>query len=217
MNPNHDNYFEWLLEQFKNKNFEDTFNTLNNLESSLKDQLYNDIKKYAYDHIKPKDINTIQDLAILLNGNEYGDELKNDIDLDVEKFAKNKNWLIVFPCSDDLLEFRGIIDDELDAYDGVFAKFVKQGDFYLEDIDDYGERDAKYLKASYDTFVETNIEEKDELLKKGSLYVESIWEPEGKDLVWGIESNAKHYATFTITEDDNDWATGLIIDMNEYK
>lgn len=53
-------------------------------------------------------------LAALLNGRERGDEITSG----EASLAKEHGLVVVFGASDDLIEFRGAIYDEADAYDG---------------------------------------------------------------------------------------------------
>jgi len=57
---------------------------------------------------------TLQQIAELLNGRQYGDETTTEI----EKLAKDNNIVILFGASDDLAEFRGAIFDEVGCYGG---------------------------------------------------------------------------------------------------
>lgn len=62
---------------------------------------------------------TAIDFASKLNGREIYSELSPAEELK----AKQNGLVVVFGASDDLVEFRGAIDDEVDCYDG--------GDFYV--------------------------------------------------------------------------------------
>ena len=66
---------------------------------------------------------TKEELAALINGREYRDEVTPEI----IQNAKENNLVIVFGASDDLMELRGAIDDEIGCYDGGFIKVHKQG------------------------------------------------------------------------------------------
>ena len=85
---------------------------------------------------KPKEINTIQDLAKLLDGNIYCAELKNQYDINVAELCKKNKWVVLFPYSDNNLEVRGYIDDEIGAYDGIHALIYRKGDFYPVDLEE---------------------------------------------------------------------------------
>lgn len=64
---------------------------------------------------------TIKGWADLLNGRQYGEELTRDEEI----LAKNDGVLILFGASDDLLEFRGITDDEISAWEGINIGFAR--------------------------------------------------------------------------------------------
>ncbi len=57
---------------------------------------------------------TKEELATMLDGRQYLAETTPQI----EQLARDNNLLIVYGGSDDLCEFRGAIDDEIDCYDG---------------------------------------------------------------------------------------------------
>ena len=56
-----------------------------------------------------------ESLSKKLNGCEYRDEVSTE----VANEAKERGLVIVFGASDDLIEFRGAIYDEIDAYEGT--------------------------------------------------------------------------------------------------
>ena len=58
---------------------------------------------------------TKEELAALINGRKYRHELTDK----EEKAAKDARLVVVFGASDDLMEFRGAINDECGAYDGA--------------------------------------------------------------------------------------------------
>ncbi|MEM1426651.1 MAG: hypothetical protein AAGF75_08885, partial [Cyanobacteria bacterium P01_H01_bin.130] len=66
---------------------------------------------------------TIKDIAIALDGLQYGDKVPNDI----IAVAKNMNAIICHGSSDDLLSVWGAFDDEFDAYDGTVKTIQVQG------------------------------------------------------------------------------------------
>lgn len=63
------------------------------------------------------------ELAKLLDGREYG----NETDKHVEKLAKAAGLVIVYGSSDDLMEFRGAVDEELSAFEGTTASLTNTG------------------------------------------------------------------------------------------
>lgn len=58
--------------------------------------------------------NMVKEIAERLDGMQYGDRIPKDI----EELAKENNIVIVYGYSDDLIELRGAIDDEIDAWGG---------------------------------------------------------------------------------------------------
>lgn len=90
-----------------------------------------------------------EDLAILLNGREYRDEITSD----EEKLAKENNLVVVFGASDDLTEFRGAEWEECEL--GEFA-FNKKG--LIENTCDAGE-DCPNFQYDKKNIVETDYNE----------------------------------------------------------
>lgn len=72
---------------------------------------------------------TKEQLAETLNGNEYG----NEITKEQEQQAKENGLVVVFGYSDDNMELRGAIDDEIGCYEGGEIKFTKEGKQIDED------------------------------------------------------------------------------------
>jgi hypothetical protein len=60
-------------------------------------------------------------LAALLTGREYRQEITRAEEAD----AKAAGLVVAFGASDDLLEFRGAIDDEVGCYDGPEAPIAR--------------------------------------------------------------------------------------------
>ena len=66
---------------------------------------------------------TKEELAERLNGRQYGKEISRQ----EEQEAKEAGLVVVFGQSDDLVEFRGAIDDEVDLYEGGTIYFNQEG------------------------------------------------------------------------------------------
>lgn len=199
-----ENLYEWIKDQIKNDKFEDCYNYLNNTPR-LASQLWDDTLEYLYNNIKPHEINTIQDLAKLLNHNWHTNELANPYDIDVEKICQENKWIILFPYSDDNLEIRGYIDDELGAWDGGKFKIAKKGEFY-QDPDD----DEIYRKAKSTSIVSTDEDP----------HIFMMWcDGDYKPYTWYIDTDYDEVAYFEIldedSEDDEIWAKCCIIDCSK--
>jgi hypothetical protein len=124
-----------------------------------------------------------KEVAQLLNRRKY----RNEITSEEEAAAKSAGLVIVFGASDDLMEFRGAIRDEIDCYDGGKAYLTAEG-------------------------LLTNECENDEcphferLRGKGAT-IEAVW---GRnDITWIYETAIPH-ETFTIVEDGETYCIGIV-------
>lgn len=63
------------------------------------------------------------ELAKLLDGRDY----RSEMTAAEEQAAKANNLVVVFGASDDLVEFRGAIDDEIGAYSGCEVRLNEKG------------------------------------------------------------------------------------------
>jgi hypothetical protein len=79
---------------------------------------------------------TKETLAAQLTGREYG----NEIDPLEEKDAKDNGLVVVFGYSDDGVEFKGAINEEVGGYGGATIEFTKAGIFRDEDDDEVLEK-----------------------------------------------------------------------------
>lgn len=66
---------------------------------------------------------TPETLAMALNGREYGNEIRPT----EEKAAQTAGLVVVFGASDDLVELRGALYDELGAYGGTSFRVTTAG------------------------------------------------------------------------------------------
>ena len=160
--------------------------------------------EYLYDNIKPREINTIQDLAKLLNHNWHTNELANPYDIDVQKICQKNKWVILFPYFDDNLEIRGYIVDEISAWGGGGFKLVKKGEFY-QDPDD----DEIYRKTKSNSIISTDEDP----------HIFMNWcDRDHKPYTWYIDTDYTDVAYFEIldeeSEDDDIWARCCIIDCS---
>lgn len=140
---------------------------------------------------------TKDQLAAVLNGREYRQEI-SDIE---SRQAKDSRLVVVFGASDDPLEFRGAIHDELDAYEGtcvaVNAGGIVKPFSELREDDDATEEDFEaYFKAK----------------ASGTHDIVAHWDRDG--LSWVIESTIPH-ATFTIMEDGEGYCRGIVFSLDE--
>lgn len=71
----------------------------------------------------------VKSWAEKLNGRKYGDEITND----EAEAAKQDGIVIVYGYSDDNMEFRGALDDEVGCFDGGVARVAECG-VYTEEV-----------------------------------------------------------------------------------
>ena len=126
----------------------------------------------------------IQEFAQILDGREYDREITKD----EEKEAKALGFVVVFGASDDLTEFRGAIDDELDSCNGRIIYLDKNGIF--EDC----EAECKYSRQA----------------KENCKTIEAEW-CEGA-YSWSYCTDIPH-ATFEIMEDGEKYCRGIVFEL----
>ena len=136
-----------------------------------------------------------EQLADKLTGREYGSEITEA----EEAQAKADRLVVIFGYSDDNLELRGAIDDEVSAWGGTTV-VIADGNI-LEDIEDDREVLEKY------GFLEA-VEKKLAAATK----IEAKWDEGGYS--WLIETRAPH-STFEILCDGEKFCRGIVIDLKE--
>lgn len=134
----------------------------------------------------------INELAQLLNGREYRKEITKEEEL----AARLAGLVVVFGASDDLLEFRGAIDEEVGAYEGAHVLLTKTG-IPVNECDD---EHCPYFGR---------------ILEECESKIESRWCPR-EGLSWEIVSNIPS-AKFTIMDDGEAYCEGLVFRMEDLK
>jgi hypothetical protein len=128
---------------------------------------------------------TKEEAAARLDGNQYREEGSREL------FAamKEAGLVAVFGASDDLMEFRGAIDDEIGAYDGTTAYLSPAGRLQ-NDCDN--DRCPHFERA-----------------KETAPFIEAVWSPEAENMSWLYRTSIPH-ATFLIKEDDDTYCRGIV-------
>lgn len=137
-------------------------------------------------------------LAEMINGRSY----RNEMYKEEEKIAKESGLVVIFGASDDLVEFRGAIDDEIDAYDGTHFIIATPCAEIPVDEDEETYRKAKELEV-------VPIEE-ESTTKKNRF--EAVWSPDEPECSWLIKTDLPH-STFDIMEDGELYCRGIIIEV----
>ena len=130
----------------------------------------------------------INEFAEMLNGREYLDEITRE----EEQRARKLGFVVVFGTSDDLIEFRGAIDDEVGCYDGGEIYFENNGIF--EGCPERSDCECKYLLA---------VRAKCKVIK--AIWAKDKWS-------WQYETDIPH-AAFEIFEDGEKYCKGIVFEM----
>lgn len=134
-----------------------------------------------------------QQLAALLNGREY----RNEITDDEAKQAKADGLVVVFGASDDLMELRGAIYDEAGCYDG--------GSILI---------DTKGVTPSWESASESEESAKDYFERKAKARtIEALWAQEG-GYSWTYKTDIPH-ETFEIMKDDEPYCRGIVFSLSD--
>lgn len=128
-------------------------------------------------------------LAELLNNREYRKEITRNEELQ----AVSDNLVIVFGASDDLMEFRGAIHEELDAYEGATAYLDADG-LVVNECDNERCPYAKKLALT---------------AKK----IKAIWHDSG-DYSFTFETDIPH-ESFDILDDGEKYCRGIVFSLDE--
>lgn len=131
-----------------------------------------------------------EQLADKLNGVQYGDETNSEI----EREARESKLVIVFGASDDLIEFRGAINDEQSGLS--LALVDKQGLLpEREQIEDDAELERFFAR------------------RKHARKIEPLWCKE-RGFSWTYNTDIQH-ATFTVFEDSDTYCRGIVFSLND--
>lgn len=136
---------------------------------------------------------TPQDFAARLNGREYGSEITKP----EEAEAKAAGLVVVFGYSDDNVELRGAISEEVGMFDGGTVCVTSEGTLMpmWEDID------------CTDKDVAREYFRKDALPRVG---IECEWSPlDEEGLSWRYKTRLPH-ATFDVIEDGEVYCRGIV-------
>ena len=129
----------------------------------------------------------LKEIANRLNGREYGQELTPT----EAQQAKEAGVVIVFGASDDLMEFRGAINDEVGCYDGGTAYLTHTGLFENKCNDD----DCPYVEKE----------------RQSCKTIEAVW-CGASGFAWSYETDIPHEC-FDILEDGEPYCRGIVFSI----
>jgi hypothetical protein len=149
---------------------------------------------------------TKHQLAAQVNGAQY----RKEDERFSEAESKKAGLVVIFGASDDLLEFRGAIHEELGAWDGTKAYiFKKKGEWVAMDETEFEEYKEKLedvgMLAGF-KYWQVNAEWSPTIKQEGKEDVEASW------LITGDTPEQVH---FDVMEDGELYCRGLVIDLNE--
>lgn len=130
-----------------------------------------------------------EELAAKLTGREYRRELTPA----EEKEAKKNGLVVVYGASDDLVELRGAINEEVGVYDGGSVYLCSGGIL----ANDCGDDDCPYFEKE----------------KEKAKHIDALWCAEG-DYSWTYNTSIPH-ATFEIVEDGEPYCRGLVFSLGD--
>ena len=131
---------------------------------------------------------TKEELATRIDGREYGKEVTRE---DINQ-AKQAGLVIAFGASDDILELRGAINDEIGAWEGALIQMAPDGKIPPA-------KDQEVLKR-YGAMPTLHT-------------IEAIWSPKGDlPLSWLIKTDLPS-APFTIMEDGDPFCVGVVFEL----
>jgi hypothetical protein len=146
---------------------------------------------------------TRTELAMKLTGRKYGDEMTDE----EEQLAKDNGLIVIFGQSDDLIEFRGVIYDEISAWDGTDFIIATPGTKIPVDEDEETYRKAKALEP-------ISISE-DSSTNKNRFKAE--WCPSDEDCSWRITTDLPNTTFQIMNEDDENhvYCYGVVIEVKD--
>jgi hypothetical protein len=139
---------------------------------------------------------TAKEFAAMLNGREYHNELTQE----ESDIAKINQLVVVYGASDDLMEFEGAIDHEIDCYEGTTVYLNRDGIIGTVDNDDT----CNY--KPHCEFYQNAI--------KSAKWIKGIWGEGGYD--WHYETDISH-ETFEILEEGDKYCKGIVFSLDSLK
>lgn len=151
-----------------------------------------EVQRYTF----MSDLLTKEELASLLNGRQYGDEISS-----AECYkAKQSGLVVVYGASDDLMEFAGAIDEEVGAYEGTTVLIDEEGVIERPESDDW---DDDRNEGKFYTYLTR---------KTRGQKITSIWNEGGYS--WQYKTKIPH-STFEIMDDEDKYCKGIVFYLCE--
>jgi hypothetical protein len=139
-----------------------------------------------------------EELAARLNGREYTKEITHE----EEAAAKAAGLVVIFGASDDLVELRGAIYEEVGAYDGT-ELYISKGELLIDP-----DRDEREVLAKFG-FLDRIMAR-----RKAALCIRASWCDQGYSWFIRVSGLAPH-SHFDIIEGEDKFCRGIVIDLKE--
>jgi len=140
---------------------------------------------------------TKEALAGLLNGRQYREEITRA----EAQQARESGLLVAFGASDDLLELRGIINDEFHAYTGCEIGITASGIVINDDREEFDRKNL--IRAGWTP-------------PAPAFTIKAEWCPASLDTAWLITSSLPQ-SVFDIMEDGRLYCRGIVVDTKVIK
>lgn len=136
---------------------------------------------------------TKEEFAKKLDGREYREEITREEAAE----AKKNNLVVVFGASDDLMEFRGAIYDEIGVWEGGVVSIDKNGLITNQCDNEF----CPYFLA----------------LKESATKIAAIWNPpEYAHVSWEYKTYIPH-AKFSVMEDGKVYCRGIVFSLDDVR
>lgn len=152
---------------------------------------------------------TKEEFAALLNGREY----LNEIPQGGEQLAKENGLLVLFGASEDLLEFRGTVDDECGAYGGQVAYLTRKGNIKGKPKPGRLKIVAEWQPQEREDPPFELISKHDKNGKLVELSFPPMPAPNPIIAIWRITTPEQDFAPFNIYEDGELYCIGCVVDF----
>lgn len=137
---------------------------------------------------------TKENLAELLNGNEYTKEISNVLEIE----AAAAGLVVVFGASDDLIEFRGATHNEAGCYEGGEFWIIDGKLWEGPDCDHHGGDGCEHARRA-----EAEV-------KKRGVLINATWDD--GDYSWIYRTHIPH-ATFDVMEGKEKYCGGIVFSL----
>ena len=136
---------------------------------------------------------TAMDLTEILTGREIGKEITS---VEAQRAAES-GLVVIYGYSDDNVELRGAIDEEVGAWNGTRIYVNKDGILQEPDCSSVEECVCPYFEAA----------------RRAARTIDALWHNEGGPC-WTFETNIPH-ETFNIYEDGELFCVGIVFSMED--